>query len=694
MRKQRCYSTALQTLLLFIFAVIIFSCTDSYKKKTTKHYSEESFSHFKQIADKLGNRDSAFYLADSLYATFPSISAADKYRLYDFKRHMFELIRYNDISYDTAITYADSMIYVIEDKNLEKEMQTEYLKAFTTRADFYTRRKRYNDAIKDLNKCKQIYELTGDSCQVAENSKTLAYIAINQSDFPLAAKLLKEAINYSAVCKVDEAQFTRMQRYLDDLGYIYSSHKQYDSSIIYHLKAINYINENRKLMAQDTLFLYRALENIYGNIGVVYSLQNNLREAEFYAKKAIEIDRDILQAKPELAAVQCLLGRIFLKQGKVEEADKMAKEADKEADKFDLANKNDLYDLKAKIAKAKNQFEDEAKYLRQFILTKDTIYRQRLDLLKKNPFLEYERLDKKYQVELLKKDNRIQQNKTTAAIAISILLTLIAAVFLYFLRQLRIVMKKRAVAYKKLAASELELKETMAKKEFAEKLLREKELFAQEIRLQMEFNEAIIQQRRQISDDMHDELSSSLAALKFYATDIKDNMIGTAAEAPLKEITEEINSVYQNARHYMHQLKSNNWETKLSLTGFLKEIQQKFTEKNLLEILLDIDEKQILENFTIQQHDHLYHILKEAISNVIKHASTTVLKVYVGLVDTDFHFTIADYGKGFNKETVNYGMGIASMTNRIKELKGIININTSDKGTTISGQFPTSYSLS
>ncbi|MGC4094657.1 MAG: hypothetical protein QM756_43425 [Polyangiaceae bacterium] len=176
--------------------------------------------------------------------------------------------------------------------------------------------------------------------------------------------------------------------------------------------------------------------------------------------------------------------------------------------------KADLLQLKYKIARAQNDYKEASDYQLQLQLIKDSISKNRIDLLKKNPFTEYERLDKKYQVDLLEKDNRNQRNKTSAAIIIGVLSILLVIISVFLLQRLRRVMKKRASAYKKLLASEKALTETMAQKEIAQKELREKELFAQEMRLQLELNEAILQQRQQISDDMHDELAQFACCIK------------------------------------------------------------------------------------------------------------------------------------------------------------------------------------
>ncbi|WP_460555418.1 sensor histidine kinase [Ferruginibacter profundus] len=125
------------------------------------------------------------------------------------------------------------------------------------------------------------------------------------------------------------------------------------------------------------------------------------------------------------------------------------------------------------------------------------------------------------------------------------------------------------------------------------------------------------------------------------------------------------------------------------LEGFLKICdQQKFADKNLLIIKLDQDEVKIKSSLTTIQHDQLYHIIKECISNVIKHANASELMISILFNDGKCNFTISDNGKGYEKDKIIYGIGIHSITQRVKDIGGDFTIDsTSGTGTTIKGNF-------
>lgn len=311
----------------------------------------------------------------------------------------------------------------------------------------------------------------------------------------------------------------------------------------------------------------------------------------------------------------------------------------------------------------------------------DTALNELKSLQVNNPELEYEKLDKQYQTQLLQRDNRIQRNKTTAAVLIGSVLLIGIVLSVWLLSRLRQLVKHKEELNHELQAA-------LAERGRIEKELREKELSAQEMELNMEFQAAILEQRRQISDDMHDELSSSLAALKFLVTDLKEQAGGGEPGKILGEIEAEVSSVYTNARGYMHSLKTNDWRTRFSLTGLLRDVQQKFRQKNLMDVVLKIDEEGIKHRLSTFQHDQLYHITKECVSNVIKHANATRLEIRVLFGHGVCHFEIQDNGRGFDENKVMRGIGLDSMAKRVTGMGGTVDIQSSGMGTTISGNFP------
>jgi PAS domain S-box-containing protein len=84
---------------------------------------------------------------------------------------------------------------------------------------------------------------------------------------------------------------------------------------------------------------------------------------------------------------------------------------------------------------------------------------------------------------------------------------------------------------------------------------------------------------------------------------------------------------------------------------------------------------------------HVFRIIQELINNCIKHAQASVAEIKIFNEADWFNVVFSDNGKGFdyekNKELIK-GSGLRSIKNRIFMLNGEIDVNSSDKGTTIS----------
>jgi two-component system sensor histidine kinase UhpB len=86
-----------------------------------------------------------------------------------------------------------------------------------------------------------------------------------------------------------------------------------------------------------------------------------------------------------------------------------------------------------------------------------------------------------------------------------------------------------------------------------------------------------------------------------------------------------------------------------------------------------------------------YRIIQEALSNVVKHSAATLASVRLNMADKEsvLSIHIKDNGKGFGRDSVEYGIGILGMKERSHGLGGIFAINTAPgEGTEIDITLP------
>jgi two-component system NarL family sensor kinase len=92
----------------------------------------------------------------------------------------------------------------------------------------------------------------------------------------------------------------------------------------------------------------------------------------------------------------------------------------------------------------------------------------------------------------------------------------------------------------------------------------------------------------------------------------------------------------------------------------------------------------------------LFRILQESLTNVHRHANAGSVTIEVTFHDERVFMTVRDDGQGVRPEVMQRfragmaaGVGLAGMKERIAELDGELQIESSGKGTTIRAMLPT-----
>jgi signal transduction histidine kinase len=93
----------------------------------------------------------------------------------------------------------------------------------------------------------------------------------------------------------------------------------------------------------------------------------------------------------------------------------------------------------------------------------------------------------------------------------------------------------------------------------------------------------------------------------------------------------------------------------------------------------------------------LFRIMQEALTNVVRHAKATHVKVRFGAAGNDWELEIQDNGKGFTPDSVarSKALGLLSMRERIMAFAGTLDVLSGPgKGTTVRVRFPQSSGAS
>ena len=79
------------------------------------------------------------------------------------------------------------------------------------------------------------------------------------------------------------------------------------------------------------------------------------------------------------------------------------------------------------------------------------------------------------------------------------------------------------------------------------------------------------------------------------------------------------------------------------------------------------------ERLSLMAGISMFRMLKEAVTNVVKHSGGSRLDMRLGFSPQGFEAVVQDNGKGFDSDKIRPGRGLASIRKRAEELGGEMN---------------------
>ena len=207
---------------------------------------------------------------------------------------------------------------------------------------------------------------------------------------------------------------------------------------------------------------------------------------------------------------------------------------------------------------------------------------------------------------------------------------------------------------------------------------------------------ALMEERAVIARELHDSLAQSLSYQKIQLLRLKKQMAAEFSKedisATLNEIQNGVSSAYRQLRELLV-----TFRIKLDEPGLAAAVRaavHEFSRHSGLAIQLDY----ALEHcpLTPNEEIHCLQIIREALSNVVKHADASHCKLSLQQDAAGYiHIYVDDDGVGINMESSpkgHYGLNI--MTERAQSLSGKLDIGRLQPGTRIHVQFLPQYNRS
>lgn len=203
------------------------------------------------------------------------------------------------------------------------------------------------------------------------------------------------------------------------------------------------------------------------------------------------------------------------------------------------------------------------------------------------------------------------------------------------------------------------------------------------------------QEKTKLARDLHDGVGQSLAALKLILGMTKEQLLKSDAQPKQEKLlknTEKAVVLAENSideiRNVLNNLKPEQLKEN-GLTGGLEAMTKDLNEMGHVSCSLKIIKP--IPPFDEIITLNIYRIIQEALTNIVKHAKAQNVVILAGAMSKyDFYdFQITDDGIGFNTENKEYGVGIPSISDRVKMLGGQFQIFSEEgKGTKVVVEVP------
>lgn len=188
-------------------------------------------------------------------------------------------------------------------------------------------------------------------------------------------------------------------------------------------------------------------------------------------------------------------------------------------------------------------------------------------------------------------------------------------------------------------------------------------------------------ERERIAKDLHDSLGGMLSSIstKFSTWDSK--FLGEEGRDEFQKNKEQLDNAISELRNISRSLMP---ETllKYGLRVALSDLCDFYHSQNMK---IDFQWYAQTTEMSLSNQLHIYRIVQELLSNVLKHAKASHVLVQCSENESVFYITVEDNGLGFyTKNKFNNGMGLLNLEKRVEFLKGKLEITSAlNEGTSV-----------
>ncbi|NMA89822.1 MAG: sensor histidine kinase [Amphibacillus sp.] len=188
---------------------------------------------------------------------------------------------------------------------------------------------------------------------------------------------------------------------------------------------------------------------------------------------------------------------------------------------------------------------------------------------------------------------------------------------------------------------------------------------------------ATIEERQRLARDLHDSVSQQLFALAMMSKAVVRTvkMNPEKAQSQVEDLAETAMKAQNEMRALLLHLRPIHLSNQ-SLSDGIHNLIAELKTKSDIDFELIIDQFDELPRFT---EEHIFRIIQEALSNTLRHADASKVKIILKSEPEHLFVHIADDGQGFDWEQADQmktSYGLKTMRERSEEIGGQFNLRT------------------
>jgi signal transduction histidine kinase len=204
-------------------------------------------------------------------------------------------------------------------------------------------------------------------------------------------------------------------------------------------------------------------------------------------------------------------------------------------------------------------------------------------------------------------------------------------------------------------------------------------------------------ERRRIARELHDSTGQKLSVLAMNLALVENqaSSAGTPPNKMLSECSSLISDISDEIRTLSYLLHPPLLD-ECGLESAIQMYSRGINRREGLDVEIDIPHR--LQRLSEEAELALFRIVQASLTNIHLHSGSNNAKVKVDQIDEGLRLTITDHGRGIpngvlDRSTLGKGagVGIAGMRERVKQLGGRLEINSTERGTQVRVVIPSSH---